>query len=258
MKKIREIYAYREMIFSLVRRDLRGRYKGSVLGFLWTFINPFLQLIVYTFVFSAVMRMNIDKYYLFLFVALVPWLFFSTAVVSGSTCILSQSDMVNKIYFPREVLPLATVISGFANMLFSFVVVFAVLILSGFGINLFAVLYLPLVMLIEFIIALGFALLFSALTVYLRDMAYVLSVITMAWQFLSPVMYSADMVPEEYQAIFQLNPMTPIIEAYRTILYYKEKPDLAMFIQSIVVGVIVLVIGLITFSKLQKGFAEEI
>ena len=117
MKLLKELYAYREMIISLVRKDLRGRYKGSVLGFLWTFINPLLQLMVYTIVFSVILRAGIDKFYLFLFVALVPWIFFSSAVTGGATSILSQQDMVKKIYFPRQVLPISYVTSSFVNML---------------------------------------------------------------------------------------------------------------------------------------------
>ena len=130
MKTVREIYEYREMIFSLVKRDLRGRYKGSVLGFLWTFINPLLQLMVYTLVFSVIMRNGIKDYYLFLFVALIPWIFFSTCVSGGCGCILGSADMVKKIYFPREVLPIAFVTGNFVNMLLCFIVVFAVLIVS--------------------------------------------------------------------------------------------------------------------------------
>lgn len=117
MKILREIYAYRQMIFSLIKRDLRGRYKGSFLGFLWTFLNPLFQLIVYTIVFSNIMRAGYEDYYLFLFVALIPWIFFSTSVIGGASCIWAQKDMVNKIYFPREVLPIAHVTCQLVNML---------------------------------------------------------------------------------------------------------------------------------------------
>ena len=196
MKRIKEIYAYREMIASLVRRDLRGRYKGSVLGFLWTFINPLLQLVVYTMVFSVIMRSGIDKYYIFLFVALVPWIFFSSALTGGSGCIIASQDMVKKIFFPREVLPIAYITSSFINMLLTFIVVFAVLIVTGFGVNPVALLYLIPIMLIEYILALGIAFLASALSVYFRDLQYILGIIAMAWQFLTPVMYGQELVEE--------------------------------------------------------------
>ena len=218
MKTIRELYAYREMIFSLVRRDLKGRYKGSALGFLWTFINPLLQLGVYTLVFSVIMRNGIKDYYLFLFVALIPWIFFSTSLAGGSSCIWAQKDMVKKIYFPREVLPISFVTSQFVNMLLSLIVVFVVLIVSGKGLNPIALLYLPVIMLVEYLMALSVAMLSSAITVYLRDVEYILGIITMAWQFLSPVMYSVEQVPEKMLPLFNLNPMTPVIVAYRDIL----------------------------------------
>ncbi|MCR5719235.1 MAG: ABC transporter permease, partial [Lachnospiraceae bacterium] len=155
MQLIKELYNYREMIFSLIKRDLRGRYKGSALGFLWTFINPLMQLLVYTLVFSFIMRADVEKYYLFLFVALIPWLFFSTAIAGGAGCIRSQQSLVNKIYFPREVLPIAHVTSMFINMLLSEIVVIAVILISGWGFNFKIMIYLPIVMAVEYILALG-------------------------------------------------------------------------------------------------------
>lgn len=258
ISRLKELYAYREMIFSLVKRDLKGRYKGSVLGFLWTFINPLLQLLVYTMVFSVIMRNGIEDYYLFLFVALVPWIFFSTSVSGGSSCIWAQQEMVKKIYFPREVLPLSYVMSQFVNMLLSFVVIFAVLIVSRHVINPMALLCLPVVMLVEFVLALGMAMLSSAVTVYLRDLEYILGIITMAWQFLTPVMYSGDMVPKELRWVFNLNPMTSIIEAYREILYYGNVPKLDTLISATVFGVVILIIGWCVFHQLQKHFVEEL
>jgi len=258
MNKLKEIYAYRQMINSLVRKDLRGRYKGSALGFLWTFINPLLQLMVYTMVFSVILRAGIDKYYLFLFVALIPWLFFSSSVAAGSSCIINQKDLVKKIYFPREVLPIAHVTTCFINMLLSFVVIFFVVIISGIGINFNAVLYLPIIMIVEYILALGMAMIFSALTVFLRDLEYILGIIIMAWQFLTPIMYSIDTVPESIMPIFMANPMTPIIIAYRDILYYKQIPELSTLIHALILGSTILIIGRIIFDKLQRQFAEEL
>lgn len=254
----KEIYNYRQMIFSLVRKDLRGRYKGSVLGFMWTFINPLLQLMVYTIVFSVIMRNGIEQYYLFLFVALVPWIFFSSALTGGSTSILGSGDMVKKIYFPREVLPMAYITSSFVNMVLSFLVVFAVLLVTGYGFNLAALLYLPLIMAVEYILALGIALLSSALTVYFRDLAYILNIISMAWQFLTPVMYSAAQVPAQLMPIWRLNPMTPVIDAYRDILYYKQIPKVSTLTEALLLGIFILVVGEIVFSRLQRGFAEEL
>lgn len=258
MKHLKELWNYREMIYSLVRQDLRGRYKGSVLGFLWTFINPLLQLAVYTFVFSVVMPNNIEKFYLYLFVGLVPWLFFSGSMTGGAACIMAQKDMVKKIYFPREVMPISYVTSGFVNMLFSFIVIFVVILFSGIGINPIACLCLPAVMVVEYIMALGGAMVTSALTVYFRDLEYILGIVTMAWMYMTPVVYSIEMVPERLRPLLNLNPMTPVINAYREILYYKQIPEFENLVWALVLGLIVLGIGILVFNKLQKGFAEEL
>ena len=258
MKFLKELWQYREMIVSLVKRDLKSRYKGSVLGFLWMFLNPLLQLCVYTIVFSTIMRMGIEKFYLFLFVALVPWLFFSTCLSAGTTVIFSQQDMVKKIYFPREVLPLSFTLSQFVNMLLSFIVIFVVVVFSGVKINPVAFLYLPLIMIIEFILGLGISFLASALTVYFRDLEHILGIISMAWMYLTPVIYPVDMVPEKFVNLFYLNPMTSITVAYRDILYYGRIPEVNTLLNATFLGVIVLIIGKISFSKLQRGFAEEL
>jgi len=258
IQTIKEIYTYREMIFSLVRRDLKGRYKGSILGFLWTFINPLLQLVVYTLVFSVILRNDIEDFYLFLFVALVPWLFFSTSVAGGAGCIWSQQDLVKKIYFPREILPIAFVTSQFINMLLSLLVVLAVILITGKGINLIALIYLPIIMIVEYLLSLGIAFITSAVTVYVRDLEYLLGIITMAWQFLTPIMYSIDIVPENLLPIFRLNPMTPVIIAYRDILYYKKNPEIDTLFHAVCIGLVLLFAGCFVFTKLKRHFAEEL
>lgn len=257
MKSLKEIYAYRQMINSLVRRDLRGRYKGSVLGFLWTFINPLLQLLVFTLVFSVIMKAGYEQYYLFLFVALVPWMFFAASVQDGSTSILREKEMVKKIYFPREVLPIATVTSGFINMLLTFIVTFIVIAISGRGFNPLALLCLPIVMIVQYVLCLGVALIVAALTVYLRDLQYILGILVMALQYLTPVMYGSEMVPDWALTIFNLNPLTHVIGIYRTILYYKEVPDLTSLLLVLGIGVVFILVGGLLFKKLQKGFAEN-
>lgn len=258
MKLIKELWQYREMISSLVKRDLKSRYKGSVLGFLWMFLNPLLQLAVYTLVFSTIMRMDIPKFYLFLFVALVPWLFFSTCLSAGTTVIFSQQDMVKKIYFPREVLPIAFTLSQFVNMLLSFIVIFVVVFFSGIKIEPLALLYLPVIMLIEFVLALGISFLVSGLTVYFRDLEHILSIVSMAWMYLTPVVYPVEMVPEKLVKLFYLNPMTSIVIAYRDILYYGRCPEMSTLLNATIMGVLVLIVGKVVFSKLQRGFAEEL
>ena len=257
MKVIKELYSYREMIFSLVRKDLRGRYKGSVLGFLWTFVNPLLQLAVYSFVFAFILRADIDKFYLFLFVALIPWLFFSSCITSGSFCILGEKGLITKIYFPREVLPIAWVTSAFVNMLLCFLVVFAVVLFSGAHVNFAVWLFLIPVAFIEYLLALGFTLIFSAATVYFRDLQHILGILSMAWMYFTPVVYPEEIIPEQFRAMFSLNPMTPIIRAYRDILYYARIPDMFTLLSALACGVIGVFVGFFVFNKLKRGFAEE-
>ena len=256
IKKLHELYQYREMIVSLVRKDLKGRYKGSVLGFLWTFINPLLQLLVYTMVFSVILKSGIQNYYLHLFVALVPWIYFASSLATGSKLILDQKNMIKKIYFPREVLPIAYSLSCFCNMLFSFIIVFIVIAVMRLGINFAALPYLIPVMLIQFILVLGMNLITSSVTVYIRDLEHIMGVLNMAWMYLSPVVYGISYVPESWRRIYMLNPMTPLLLSYRDILYYKTAPDGMHLLLSLGMSLLVLCIGMLLFGKLQRRFAE--
>jgi len=259
LKIFKEIYNYRQMIYSLVKKDLRGRYKGSVLGFLWTFINPLLQLVVYSVVFSSVMRVtNVDKYYLFLFVVLIPWNFFQSSILGGSSSILANSNLITKIYFPREVIPISYVTSCFVNMLLCFIIIFLVLFLSGVGVSLLALAWLPLVFVIEYLITLGAALIVSAITVYFRDLEHILGILMMAWMYFTPIIYSINDIPEEWKGIFKLNPMCHIITAYRDILYYKELPDISSLLIMGAISVAVFFAGLGVFSCMKKRFAETL
>lgn len=242
----------------MIQRDLRGRYKGSVLGFAWTFLNPLLQLTVYTVVFSTIMRAGIEDYYLFLFVALIPWIFFSASLTGGASCIWSQKELVKKIYFPREVLPIAHVTCQLVNMLLSLIIVLAALLFSGKGINLMIFPYLVPIILVEYLLALGIAFISSALTVYFRDLEHILINIALAWQFLTPIMYSVDMVPEAVRPWFMMNPMSAVIIAYRDVLYYQQAPHLRTLLSAISMGLLLLTAGWILFGKLEKHFAEEL
>ena len=258
INKCKELYAYREMIQSLVRKELRGRYKSSVLGFLWTFINPLCQIIIYTIVFSNIFRMDIEKYYLFLTVVMIPWVFFSTSLTVGAVSVVNAKDLLTKIYFPREVLPISYVTSCLVNMLLSFIVVFAVLFIAGWGVSIGALIYLPIVILVEYILCLGLTMIISACTVYLRDLEHIMGVLMMAWIYLTPVMYDISYIPDKLLPIFKMNPMTSIAMSYRTILYYKKEPDLSTLLSSVVIGFVSLLVGSLIFNKLQRNFVEEL
>lgn len=258
MKLFHELYHYREMLFSLVRKDLRGRYKGSVLGFLWTFINPLMQLLVYTFVFTVILPAQVEHYSLYLFVALIPWIFFSAAMTGGAGSIVAQKDLVKKIYFPREIIPISYVTSCFVNMLLCFLIIFLVMLVTGATFNLLAFLCLPIIMVVEYLLALGIAMLSAAITVYFRDLEHILGIVSMIWMYMTPVLYPETLVPERFQKLYHLNPMTSIITAYRDVLYRGVVPQLSTLLEAVILGILFLAVGLLTFSKLKKGFAEEL
>ena len=253
---IREIWEYRTMIQSLVRRELRGRYKASFLGFLWTFIVPLCQLLIYTVVFSVILKSNIERYYLYLFVALIPWNFFSNCLTGGSSCIIQQQSLVNKIYFPREVIPISYVTAAFVNMLYCEVIVLAVSIFSGVRYCILSLLCLALVFLIEYLLALGITMIVCAVDVYFRDLQHMLGILSMAWMFMTPIMYDISIVPENLLPIFYANPMTSIIAAYRDIQYYGVVPHVRTLGTAALMGIIFLVLGFLIFGKLKRRFSE--
>jgi ABC-2 type transport system permease protein len=257
-ERMKEIIAYSDMIGSLVKRDLRGKYKGSLLGFLWTFINPLCQIIVYTVVFSVIVRSSLDKFYVYMIVGMIPWLFFDMSLRQGAGCVRYQGDMIKKIYFPREVLPIACVTSNFVNMLFCFIIVFIVMIFSGVGFSIKALFFLPLVMGIEYMLSLGFALMVSAGTVFFKDLEHIVTVVLMAWIYGTPILYDLSIVPQSIKWIFLVNPMTAVIESYQRILYYKVVPTVHDLVYATVFAIAIVLIGELIFRKLDDNFAEEL
>lgn len=257
MNEIKELYSYREMIFELVKKDLRTRYKGSILGFLWTFLNPLFQLIIYSVVFSFVMRVQLPNYYMFMFVGLLPWMFFCTCLQGGATSIISNADLIKKIYFPRIVLPIATVSAAFMNMIFSMVIMFAALLFSGIGFSRYFIYY-PFLLILLYALGLGFAFIFSALNVYLRDLEHILGILLMTLFYITPIIYPVEMVPQEYIQWMKLNPMMHVIMAFQDILYYKREPEISTLISIMFFSLSFIMIGYFIFRKLQRNFVEEL
>ena len=257
IKPFLEIYEYREMLKGMVKRDLRTRYKGSALGFLWTYVNPLLQLIVFSVVFSTILRMNVDKYPMFLFVTLLPWLFFATSTQNGTGLIMDHSNLVKKVYFPRVILPLATTTAGLINLALSFLVAFVALILFDIPLT-GSLIALPLVMLVQFIFTLGFVFILSALNVYYRDIEHLWSNLVMAWFYLTPIIYPLDMVPAKFLSIFFINPMAVFTLAYRDILYRGIFPNFILLGNLLVISLLILIFGYLVYKRLERDFAEVV
>ena len=258
MEHLKEVAGYGDMIKSLVKRELRGKYKGSVLGFLWTFINPLCQIIVYTIVFSVIVRNDLQQFYVYMITGMIPWMFFDMSLRLGSGCVRYQGDLLKKIYFPREVLPISTVTANFINMLLCFIIVFAVILFSGRGFNPVALICLPMVMMIEYCITLGFVLILSAGTVYFKDLEHITTVLMMAWIYGTPILYPISMIPDKIIWIFKLNPMTAVVESFHDILYWGNLPSWKYMAYAAVWGIGMLVIGELIFNKLSDRFAEEL
>lgn len=255
IEQIKEIFKFKEMIRSWTRKELRTRYKGSFLGFLWTFVNPLLQLVVYSIIFPFVMKFNQENYAMFLFVALIPWNFFTSSMQGACGLIVWNSDMVTKVYFPREVLPISFTCSGLLNMIFSYAIVFPMLIIFRVPFT-WNLLWLPVLMICQTILCLGIALLVSSINVYFRDIEYLIGIGVMALYFLTPIMYDISNLPEKLQKIMYINPMTGYVLMYRDVTFNGYGVDLKTLLFSFVYSVIVLIIGYITFEKLQRRFTE--
>lgn len=257
LRRMGEIWQYRDMIDGLVRRDLRGRYKGSFFGFLWNFINPLTSIIVYIVVFSNIFRSGITCYYVYLIVGIMPWNFFSDALREGSSCVFAQNNMVKKIYFPREVLPIASVTSRFINLLINYLIVLLIVFFSEIGIRFELLIYLPLLFIVEYIFALALATILSALNVYFRDVEYMTGVFLTALMWLSPIMYAIDSISEPLRTLVSILPMTTIVEGFHDVMYNQQAPDLVKLGGLAVFSIILLIVCELVFMKLERNFAEE-
>lgn len=258
MNGIKNIWTFRNMISELIHRELRSKYKGSALGFLWTYINPLCQIVVYAFVFSMIFRSGIECFYLYLIVSMFPWIFFSNGTLQGLGSIRYQGDLVKKIFFPRQILPMVSVSVNLVNMLISFIIIYSVLLASGWGIDWKLQIYILPVILVEYVFTLGLALMMSAVEVYFRDIEHILSVIMMVWMYVTPMFYSISSVPEQFIEVFKINPMLYIISMYQQILYYKTPPLKEYLLISLIISFCMLIIGWFVFGRLEKRFAEEL
>ncbi len=257
MNVFKEIYNYRELLKTNIKKEIRGKYKGSWLGVLWTFLNPLLMLAVYAFVFPYILRVNVDNYTIFMIVALIPWNFFTTAIQSGTGSVVANGNILKKVYFPREIIPISITTSQLVNFLITCIIMAVFIIFSGVGFSVHALLF-PLLVLIQYILILGLTFILSALTVFVRDIDHFVSVILMLGFYATPIVYQGEMLPKKFQNFLKLNPMAQLVEAYRSILYYHRLPDMTMLVIWGLGSVALLVVGYLIFKKLEKSFVEEL
>ena len=257
MELFKNLYAYRELLKTNIKKEIRGKYKGSFLGVLWSFVNPLLQILVYAIVFPYIMKVQTENYLIFLICGIIPWTWFTTTITQGTTCITINSNLIKKVYFPREILPISVVTSGLVNFLISCVIILIFVLLGGCGIS-WHLVFLPLIALVQYIISLAIIFLLSAFNVYVKDVEYMVGFIINLLFYATPIVYSSSSVPAQLQWIVKINPMSYLIESYRNIFYNKTLPDFKGLAVALIMGVILCVIGYFIFSKLQKRFAEEL
>ena len=254
---IKELYQYREFLKTNVKKDIRGKYKGSFLGVLWSFVNPLLMTLVYAIVFPFILRNGPEHYTTFIVIAILPWNWFTTVISQGTFCMIGNADIIKKVYFPREILPLSSCTSGLVNYWISFPIILIFLFFSGIGYS-WNILWLPLITLTQYILTIGIVLITCSINVYIRDAEYIINFIVMMLFYATPVLYSTTLFPEKYRWILYLNPMTTIINSYRNIFYYKTMPDMNTLLPVLGASILLLLIGILVFRKLKKGFAEEV
>ena len=257
MKVFKELYQYRELLKTNVKKEIRGKYKGSVLGVLWSFLNPLLMVAVYAIVFPYLMRTTQENYLIFLITGIIPWIFFTTVVTSGCNCVWINGGIIKKVYFPREILPISVVLSALVNFLISCIIILIFVIFGGIGVSV-QILWLPVIAIIQSALSLGLLFILSAINVYIKDIEYIVQFIMNLLFYATPIVYDVTMIPERFRWILYLNPMAHFLDAYRAIFYSKTMPDLKSLGIIGLISFLVLIIGYKIFKKLEKGFAEEV
>ena len=257
MGLVNDLRHYREFLKSNVKKDIRGKYKGSFLGVLWSFINPLLSVLVYAIVFPYIMRIKVENYLIYLITGIITWTFFTSSINMGLISVLSNADIIKKVYFPRIILPISTVTSCLVNFLISCLIIVLFCLGSGLGIS-FQILWLPLIAIIQYVMLLGFTFILSAIEMYMRDIEHIVNFILSMAFYVTPILYTPDIFPEKLAWVLKVNPMAYLVNAYRSIFFYQKMPDLMGIGVVSIFSIFLFMIGYLIFEKLQKGFAEEV
>jgi ABC-type polysaccharide/polyol phosphate export permease len=263
-----ELWLYRDMLRNLVIRDLKVRYRNSVLGVLWSLGNPLLMMAVFTFVFTVMTSYSrAANFPVFVLCGILPWNFYSASVIGAIRSVVDNSQLVNKIYFPRENLPISVVLANLINFLLSLLVLFALILLFQIPFTRWMLL-LPAVIAVQVIFTVGVGLILATANVFYRDTQIIMEVVMLAWFFMTPIFYPVEILPRNYEFwgmtfdvwrwVNILNPMASIIATYRVILYNGSPPELYFFLRTLLTSVGILGVGGLIFYKYSRRFAEEV
>lgn len=256
--KISELYRFRYMFYSLVRKSLFGKYKNSALGFLWNFITPAISILLFYIVFESFMGRDIPHYWAYLCVGMFPFTFMNANLIGGASNITSNGGMIKKMYFPREILPLSQVAYTMIVFLIAYTIVFILMLITGFPLSLNGIIALPLVIITMLIFSFGSILLTSAISVYSRDFEYLINAFARMLIWVTPIFYMIDSRTGIISTIVWLNPFTFYIESLHDIIYRGVMPGAELLAACTVISLVVLIIGAYVFEKLKDGFAERI
>jgi len=268
VKRLRELWQYRELVRNLVIRDLKVRYKNSVLGVAWSWVNPLLMMVVYTLVFKVITgRSDLPNYPVFVLCALLPWNFFTASISQATNSVVGAAHLVKKVYFPREVLPLSIVLGNLINFLIGLPVFFLLALVMGSPIS-WWVLLLPLIILVQVCFTLGVGLIASTLNVFYRDTSHILDVLLLAWFFLTPIFYPITTIPKQRTLLGvtlnlrvwlrRLNPMASIVASYHDLLYWGAPTGMDFLLRTALTSLVVLALGYLIFLRYSPRFGEEV
>lgn len=262
LSDLRKLWAFRGLISSLVIRDLRIKYQSSVLGFFWSLLHPLMMMSVYAIIFSILIRQVVDgPYPIFLLAGLLPWLFFSTSLTMTAPSLIINGSLINKVYFPRETLPLAIILSNLINFLLSLVVLFLFLIVFGIRPGL-TLLLVPIVIFFHVLFIFGLSLFLSIANVYFRDITHVVEIVLQLWFFSVPVIYSIEFLEHalgsRWLMLYSLNPMVLIITMYRSLLMYSRVPSLTQWLVLATMSLVFFAVGYRFFKRREFAVIKEI
>ncbi len=257
--KLRELWEYRELLYFLIWRDVKVRYKQTILGVGWAIIQPFFTMVVFNIFFGKLAKMPSDgiPYPIFTYAGLVPWTFFANGLSKGSNSLVSSANLIKKVYFPRLIIPVSSVLSGIIDFLFAFIILVGMMFYFGISLSV-NIIWLPLLLTLSFFASLSVSFWFSALNVQFRDVQYITPFITQIWLFATPIAYPSSLLSEPWRTLYGLNPMVGVVEGFRWALLNTNSAPGPIIIVSSLITVTLLIGGALYFRKMEKDFADVV
>lgn len=253
------LLSYRDLLWAWTRRTIRARYQQSLLGVAWALVQPLARVAIFTFIFTQIVPVDTGDvpYVIFSYVAMVPWTLFSSAITDMVGALVGNMNLVTKIYFPREILPLAAMLARLLDALIAAGVLVLLFVVYQYPVYLPGLLYLPLILAVQLALMVGLGLFGAALNVFYRDVRYVIELGLQLWFYATPIIYPIDLVPERFQVLYFLNPMAGVIEAYRAVLLHGQAPGSYLLFSS-VAALVTMVLGVLFFKRVEFQFADVV